>query len=143
MPAISHPRDDWPVEPARGAAVAVAGLSLLACLAAFSNAMPIFLQSFLALLVLLGGGLAVRRLLRPEISGLEVVGRRIRVSRTTSSHVLSGELVGLPFVSPVYVGFRWRPEGARLPRSLGGFRAQLSATDFRRLCAELRQASEA
>lgn len=144
MPATSRPRrNDWLVKPARGAALAVAGLSLLACLAAFINALPTPLQFLLALLALLGGGLSVRRLLRPKIVALEVAGRRVCVRQASDDHVVRGELAGLPFVSPAYVGFRWRPDAAGLPRSIGLFRAQLSATDFRRLCRELRQAIEA
>lgn len=143
MPATSRRlRNDWPVGSARGAALAVTGLSLLACLAAFINGLPIFLQLFLALIVLAGGALAVRRLLWPEVAGLKVDGRRVRVRQASGDHALTGELAGVPFVSPVYVGFRWRPDGARLPRSIGVFRAQLNAVDFRRLCAELRQGGE-
>ncbi len=142
MPDTSRLRSAWPVGPARGPALAVAGLCLLAGLAIFISALSVFLQLFLALIVIVGGGVAVRRLLRPEVTGLNVEGRRIRVSQATDDRALTGELVGLPFVSPVYVGFRWRPDSAKLSRAIGVFRAQLSATDFRRLCAELRHGGE-
>lgn len=133
--------NDWPVGPARGAALLVVGLSLLACVAAFASGLPILLQTFLALAALVAGSLAVKRLLRPGIRSLKVEGRRLRVIKA-SGQAHAGQLLGLPFVSPVYVGFRWRPDRARLSSSIGIFRAQLKAADFRRLCSELRQGGE-
>ncbi|WP_181918761.1 hypothetical protein [Wenzhouxiangella sediminis] len=127
--------------PARGAALVVSGLSLLACLAAFANGSPFFIRLFLACLVAVVGGFAVLRLLRPTVSGLTVTGRRVRLDRP-GRQPRTGEVVGLPFVSPLYVGFRWRPDTTRLPRAVGLFREQMSESDFRRLCAELRQGDE-
>lgn len=139
MPATSaRPRADWPVGPARGAAVVVSGLSLLACLAAFGNGSPYFVRLAMACLVAFLGGAVVLRLLRPRVGRLSVTGRRVRLDEP-GRQPRTGEVVGLPFVSPLYVGFRWRPDATRLPRSVGLFREQLSESDFRRLCAELRQ----
>lgn len=119
----------------------MAGLTLLGCLAVLASGLPIPAQLSLSPIAVVIGGLAIRRLIRPRIRGLRIAGATVVVHLGSKPEV-SGRLVGLPFVSPLYVGFRWRPDGCRLPRSVGVFRSQMNEADFRRLCAELRQGSE-
>lgn len=133
--------DEWRLMPARSAVFVVSALTVLALIAAFANDLPLIVRLALAAAVLALGGHALRRLLRPRVDALAVDGQSVRV-RETSGARSSGELVGAPFVSPFYVGFRWRENSRRLPRSLGIFREQMDATDFRRLCAALRQRGE-
>lgn len=143
MPATSErPDSDWSIGPARRASLVVAGLTLLGGVAVFANAMSFFLQLPLALLVLIGGSFSIRRLLQPPVRGIAVDGGGVRL-RCAAAPSSKGRLVGPPFVSPLYVGFRWRSSDAERPRSLGVFREQMNETDFRRLCAALRQESEA
>ena len=52
----------------------------------------------------------------------------------------SGTLNGTPFVSPIFVGFRWSPQSGRLPSVFGVFRGQMSAD---RLSPVVRHASPA
>jgi hypothetical protein len=120
----------------------VAVISVLGCLAVLSSGLPAPNSLVLSALALVFGAIVATRRFRPGIVGLRVQGSIVLVTRASVAE-LPGRLVGLPFVSPVYVGFRWRPEGARLPRAVGVFRHQMKAADFRRLCAELRQGSEA
>lgn len=145
MPSVQGISDrtgnDWPVGPARGPGLVVSGLGLLGLVAAFANGLPLIVQLPLALAVCALAGHALWRLLQPRIVGFEVDGRQVRL-RTASGARLGGDLVGLPFVSPFYVGLRWREEGRLRQRSLGIFREQMNATDFRRLCAILRQRGE-
>jgi len=131
-------RNDWPTRPARKAALAVSGLSLLALVAAFANGLPLLVRIPIALLVVAMGARTIRRLVHPSINGLRIEGFRVCV-RTASGPRHCGKLAGSPFVSPFYVGFRWREDDRMLPHSLGIFREQMDATDFRRLCATLRQ----
>lgn len=142
MPATSDPpHSDWPVGPSRGAALAVAVVTLLGSLGAFANGLPAFLQVLVLLLVLGGGGIAIARLLRPPLDGLRIDERGVHVRRSGEPSRLARP-VGAPFVSPLYVGFRCRWAGRKLPHSVGVFRGQMSEGDFRRLCAALRQRGE-
>ncbi|WP_376691023.1 YgfX family protein [Wenzhouxiangella sp. EGI_FJ10409] len=142
MQGISdQPRNDWPVGPARRSGAVVSGLIVLGLAAAFGNGAPHYVQIAVALAIVVLGGLALLRLLRPPLAGLGIDGDNVHV-RAASGDRASGALVGTPFVSPVYVGFRWHEKGRRLPRSLGVFREQMDRADFRRLCARLRQRGE-
>lgn len=137
----AHRREDWPVGPARKSALMVAGLSALGLVAAFANALPLIVQLPLAITVLALGGHALRGLLQPGVRALGIEGQSVRIQEASGARS-SGTLVGVPFVSPVYVGLRWCANDRRLPRSLGIFREQMDAPDFRRLCAALRQREE-
>lgn len=119
----------------------MSGLIVLGLAAAFANGAPHYAQIAVALAVVVLGGLALLRLLRPPLAGLRIDADNVHV-RAVSGDRASGALVGIPFVSPVYVGFRWQEKGRRLPRSLGLFREQMDREDFRRLCARLRQRGE-
>lgn len=142
MHATSDRRsNEWPVGPSPGTALALSGLTLLGLAAAFANGLPLLVQIAIALLVIGLGSRSVFRLLRPVATGLAIDGERIHL-RDRSGERSTGRLVGTPFVSPLYVGFRWRDRKRRLPRALGVFRGQLSEPDFRRLCARLRQRGE-
>lgn len=134
-------RNDGSIGPARRTAVIVSCLLLLGLVASFTNDLALPAQLSIAVAVLAMGTHAIWRLLRPRIAGLEIRGPRLRV-RDACGARFSGVVVGIPFVSPFYVGFRWRQPDRRLPHSLGIFREQMSATDFRRLCATLRQQGE-
>lgn len=132
---------EWPVGPSPVMALVLSGLTLLGLAAAFANGLPLALKLPIALLVIGLGSRSVVYLLRPFVTGLAVDGERIRV-RDRSGGRSKGKLSGTPFVSPVYVGFRWRDGQRRLPRALGVFRGQLSDPDFRKLCVMLRQQGE-
>lgn len=79
----------------------------------------------------------IRRALKPRWVRIAIDGERVR-AEDRSGRRLSGMLVGQSFVSPVFVGLRWREDNARLPQSVGIFRKQVPGDDFRRLCAALR-----
>lgn len=136
-----HPQRDWTLGPSARMALVISVLTFLGLVAAFLNDLPLILQIPIALFVIGLGAHGIRRLLHPAASGLKVDGRRVRV-RYRGGSQSTGSLTGTPFVSPVYVGLRWRPQGKRLPRSLGVFRGQMSEPDFRRLCAALRHQGE-
>ena len=142
MSGISDPPpSDGPVGPARRPAAVVAAVTGAALVTALANDLPMPLKLTLAFLVLIGGGLAVRRLLQPALEGLSVNERGVRI-RESGAVPVRGALLGKPFVSPVYVGFRWRLADGKWPRSFGIFRGQMREEDYRRLCVSLRQRSE-
>lgn len=142
MPVTSPAQGgEWRIRPARGPALLVALVTLLGILSAFNNALSLWVQLLIAGLVLAAGGVAVHRLLAPVAKGLRVQSREVRL-RMPGGATLEGELQGSPFVSPLFVGFRWRPEGRRLAGSLGVFRGQMTGEDFRRLCVALRQTGQ-
>lgn len=133
---------DWlPVSPSLRAALVVAGLTLAGVAAPFATGLSLFLQLPVALAALAVGGVAIMRLVHPAIRSLKIDDSRIHIDYRSGSRS-SGTLTGSPFVSPLYVGFRWRPADRRLPRSFGVFRGQMAGADFRRLCAVLRQQGE-
>ncbi len=133
--------NEWPVGPSPGTALALSGLTLLGLAAAFGNGLPLVVQFPIALLVFGLGSRSVFRLLRPVTTSLSTDGEKIHL-RDRSGGRSTGRLVGTPFVSPLYVGFRWREAKQSVPRAFGVFRGQLSEPDFRRLCAKLRQRGE-
>ncbi|WP_376695990.1 YgfX family protein [Wenzhouxiangella sp. EGI_FJ10305] len=126
--------------PSPGMALVLSGLTLLGLVAAFANGLPLVVQLPIALLVIGLGSRSILRLLWPDATGLAIDGESIHL-RGRSGTRSTGKLDGTPFVSPVYVGIRWRNE-RRLPRALCVFRGQLSEPDFRKLCAVLRQQGE-
>ncbi|MDZ7789845.1 MAG: hypothetical protein U5L08_04985 [Xanthomonadales bacterium] len=136
-----HRVADWALGASRNAAFTVSVLTVLGVAAAFLNGVPTLIQIFIAISVVAFGGHAVRRLLFPAVSAVMVEGQQVRM-RFHDGSSKSGTLNGTPFVSPVFVGFRWSPQSSRLPHALGIFRGQMSATDYRRLCATLRQQGE-
>lgn len=140
MPGISAPRlGDWrPVGRSPMTALVVSGLTLAGASAPFATGLSLLVQIPIALVTLVAGALAVKRLLNPDIQSLKIDAARIQI-RHRSGGRSSGSLIGSPFVSPLYVGLRWRPADSRLPRSIGVFRGQMTGPDFRRLCATLRQ----
>lgn len=133
--------NEWPVGPSPVMALVLSALTLLGLAAAFANGLPLIVQLPIALLVVGLGSRSVFRLLRPVARGLAIDGERIQL-RDRSGTRSTGKLSGTPFVSPLYVGFRWRDGKRRVPRALGVFRGQLSEPDFRKLCAMLRQQEE-
>lgn len=136
-----HRQRDWTLGPSAGAALVLSVLTFLGLAAAFLNDLPLIMQIPIALLVMGIGAHGTWRLLHPAVVRLKVDDQHVRVCYRGGSHS-TGALAGTPFVSPVYVGLRWRPQGKRLPRSLGVFTGQMSEPDFRRLCAALRQQGE-
>lgn len=133
--------DNWPVRPAPFAASFVAALTLLACAAAWLNGLPAILQIPIAVGALALGTFTIRRLLNPAVRRLKVDGLRVRAQAVSGARH-EGVVTNVPFVSPFFVGIRWRAPGMRLPRTIGIFREQLDRDDFRRLCATLRQQDE-
>lgn len=133
------PRSDrWPVARSPGAVLVVVALTLAAGAAPFATGLALPVQLVIALVTLALGGHAAARLLAPGIHALKIDGARVQVHHRTGTHS-TGRLIGTPFVAPLYVGFRWRPDGRRGVRALGVFRDQMAASDYRRLCAALRQ----
>jgi len=132
---------DWALGPSRSAAFTVSILTVLGVAAAFVNGVPHLIQIFIAILVLAVGGHAARRLLYPIVKAVRIEQDQVHI-RFHDGSSKSGTLRGTPFVSPVFVGFRWSPQSSRLPHALGIFRGQMSAADYRRLCATLRQPGE-
>ena len=132
---------DWALGPSRSAAFTVSILTVLGVAAAFVNGVPHLIQIFIAILVLAVGGHAARRLLYPVVNAVRIEEEQVRI-RFQDGSSKSGTLNGTPFVSPVFVGFRWSPQSGRLPSVFGVFRGQMSAEDYRRLCATLRQPGE-
>jgi hypothetical protein len=118
-------------------ALVVSGLILIGALAPFATGLSLLVQVPVALVILTAGAHAVKRLVSPDIESLKIDAARIQI-RHRSGARSSGRLIGSPFVSPLYVGLRWRPADSRLPRSVGIFRGQMAGADFRRLCAALR-----
>ncbi len=133
--------DRWPVGPAPVAASCVGGLTILGFAAAWLNGLALIVQIPIAVGTLALGGFAVDRLRRPTIKRIQVDGLRVR-TEDASARRREGAVSGAPFVSPLFVGIRWRTPGRRLPRATGIFREQLHRDDFRRLCATLRQQGE-
>lgn len=128
---------DGLIGPAPRAAAAVAALGLAATGAAFANALPLPLRCAVALIALIIAARAVFALIRPRWRRIALDGDRI-LAEDRSGRCISGKLAGRPFVSPVFVGLRWREKNARLPQAVGIFREQVPEDDFRRLCAALR-----
>lgn len=124
--------------PSLRAALVVAGLTLAGVAAPFATGLSLLIQLPAALVALVVGGHAIMRLVNPDIRSLKIDEARIHI-RDRSGSRSSGKLIGSPFVSPLYVGFRWRPAEKRLPHSVGVFRGQMAESDFRRLSALLRQ----
>ncbi|NEZ03912.1 hypothetical protein G4Y73_07080 [Wenzhouxiangella sp. XN201] len=124
--------------PSLRAALVVAGLTLAGVAAPFATGLSLLIQLPAALVALAVGGHAIMRLVNPDFRSLKIDEAQIHV-RDRSGSRSSGKLIGSPFVSPLYVGFRWRPAEKRLPHSVGIFRGQMAGSDFRRLSALLRQ----
>lgn len=132
-----HTGSEGVIGPAPRAAAVVAVLGLAATGAAFANALPLPLRCAIALIMLIVAARAVAGLIWPRWRRITVDGDRFR-AEAGSGQCISGMLAGRPFVSPVFVGLRWREEGTRMPRTVGIFREQMPTDDFRRLCAALR-----
>lgn len=133
-------RIDANINASPGAAAALACLTALAVLAAFTNGLILPLQVVIAVFAMVVGGHAAWRLLHPGLRRLRLDGNGLRLQFHSGDR--EGRLVGRPFVSPVYIGLRWKDDRLSLPRSCGIFRDQMGGEDFRRLCAALRQRSE-
>lgn len=138
--SVGNP-DYWSVGPAPLPASIVCGLTLLAFSAAWLNGLPTILQIPIAIASLLLGCFAFKRLIDPPVQSLKVDGMRVQVRDSCGSRS-NGTLAGVPFVSPFFVGMRWRVPGRRRPRAVGIFRGQLEDRHYRRLCAALRQNDE-
>ncbi|NBB93575.1 MAG: hypothetical protein GVY32_10455 [Gammaproteobacteria bacterium] len=113
-------------------------LTLVAAFAPLATGMPLPGRIAGALLAIALGAIACRRLLRPRFDSLRLDGERVCMGSPDGKR-LEGPLTGSPFVSPLFVGFRWHPSQRRLPASTGVFSEQMDAQDYRRLCAALRQ----
>jgi hypothetical protein len=132
---------DWSLGGAPRTAALVSVVTLLGLVAAFANGLPALLQWLAGLLALLVGVRGVMRLIRPNVAALAIDEHHLTV-RQASGRRLGGPVVSA-FVSPLFVGLRWRPEHSRWSKSLGIFSEQMSPEDFRRLSAALRRAAGA
>lgn len=122
------------------AAALVAVLTAVCLVVAFANGLPDALQWLLAFFSAVVGLRAMIRLIRPGAASLAIDERHLTVNLATGER-LSGP-VASAFVSPFFVGLRWRPGNRRWPNSLGIFREQMAPADFRRLSAALRARGE-
>lgn len=98
---------------------------------------PVWLQLLLALLGVLIGGLSCYRLLRPRWRRIRFFADEFSLTDASGTD-WPARIVGRPFVSPFYVGFRWRSLSDGRVHALGLFRGQLPADAHRRLVARLR-----
>lgn len=128
---------DASIAPAPRTAIVVAALTLAAVAAAFAVSLSLPWRVFIALIALAVGSMSLVNLLRPRWRRMRIDGDRI-VLECRSGRRRTGRVTGQPFVSPVYIGLRWRGEGGRLPRPVGLFREQMRSNDYRRLCVALR-----
>lgn len=132
------PPIDSAIDPAPGAATCVGILTACALISLFWVGIPFWLRLLLALLCVLTGALSGYRLLRPR-------WRRIRLFSDEEFSLIDTDgtdwparIVGRPFVSPFYIGFRWRGLNGGRIHALGIFRGQVSDDAHRRLVTRLR-----
>lgn len=130
-----------PIEvPIRGSwrLVVLLALVLLATLAAiWLTRLPTASRVVLTLAVVGYGGLAIHSVLRPAWQRIRLAGHSIELFHRGGRR-LRGRLQGAAFVTPVYIGFRVRPDSRRLPVSVGVFRDQAPLDSFRRLAVGFR-----
>lgn len=134
---MATPGADAAIAPAPRVAAGVSVLTIAALTAALTASLPLPWRLAVALAACAVGVRAVAGLLRPRWRRIRIDGSGLLLECASGRRV-AGRVAGQPFVSPLYVGLRWRPEAGRLPRTIGLFREQLSPRDYRRLCVALR-----
>lgn len=131
VPVEMPVRGSWPV------AMVILVLAITALIAVWLSRLHPSWQLGLSLIIVGYSVYGIRRMLKPRWGRIAIDGDRVR-AEDRSGRRISGRLVGQSFVSPVFVGLRWREEHSRLPRTVGIFREQVPEDDFRRLCVALR-----
>ncbi len=119
--------------PARGLSGLVAAMTVAALAAILVSSIGSFVQVTLAILALVTGAHAVRRLLLPSLE-VRLHDGRFEYRQHAGSRWRSLEDRALCFVSPFYIGWR-----GRRGRAAGLFRGQIGVEEFRRISAHLRQ----
>ncbi len=128
---------DSSIGPALGAALIVAILTVFAVVGLVWVGLPIWLRLLLAVVCALVGTLSCYGLVKPRWRRIKLAGAELKLADAAGTG-LSARMIGRPFVSPFYVGFRWRAVAGGAVRSLGLFRGQLSADAHRRMVTLLR-----
>ncbi|QKK02540.1 MAG: hypothetical protein HND55_07725 [Pseudomonadota bacterium] len=128
---------ELPIRASRSLAAILIGLGLAAGAAVWVAGLDWRLQLGLSMVVLAVAATVARRQLVPRWRWLRIDESRLELIDSAGRRH-EGRLIGDAFVSPLFLGLRYRLSGRFLPASLGVFRCQTDSRAFRRVTVALR-----